>query len=78
MKQPPSIMDAAPWFIPLFCFLAGYYLNTIIEVKIKNQGLNHENKHQSASRVRETGLLQFPGSYHPALHQLGNNSSFGH
>jgi len=31
-----GIMDyAVPWFIPLFCFLAGYFLNTVIEVSIK-------------------------------------------
>ncbi len=35
MKKPLGIISyAAPWFIPLFCFLAGYYLNTVVEVKI--------------------------------------------
>ncbi len=34
--KPIGITDyIAPWFIPLFCFLAGYYLNTVIEVKVK-------------------------------------------
>lgn len=34
MNKPIGIMDyVAPWFIPLFCFLAGYFLNTVIEVK---------------------------------------------
>ncbi|MFM6204995.1 hypothetical protein [Planktothrix sp.] len=34
--KPTGIMDyAAPWFIPLFCFLAGYFLGTVIQVKIE-------------------------------------------
>ena len=34
--KPTGIMDyAAPWSIPLFCFLAGYFLGTVIQVKIE-------------------------------------------
>lgn len=53
--KPTGIMDClAPWFIPLFCFLAGYYLNTVIEVKIKpvTSLEKHENYHQYLSKVR--------------------------
>ncbi|MBD2483517.1 hypothetical protein [Planktothrix sp. FACHB-1365] len=35
MNKPKGIIDyLSPWFIPLLCFLAGYFLNTVIEVKV--------------------------------------------
>jgi hypothetical protein len=34
--KPQGIIDYLfPWFIPLFCFLAGYFLGTVIQVKIE-------------------------------------------
>ena len=48
MSKPIGIVDyVAPWFIPLFCFIAGYFLNTVIENRI-----NHENYHEYLSGVR--------------------------
>ena len=33
--KPQGIVDyLSPWFILLFCFLAGYFLNTVIEDRI--------------------------------------------
>ncbi len=34
--KPKGIIDySLPWFIPLFCFIAGYFLGSTIEVKIR-------------------------------------------
>jgi hypothetical protein len=52
--KPTGIMDyVAPWFIPLFCFFAGYFLNTVIEVRINSvTGFwNHENYYRDLSQL---------------------------
>lgn len=34
--KPKGIVDYLfPWFIPLFCFLSGYFLGTVIKVDVK-------------------------------------------
>lgn len=34
--KPQGIVDyLSPWLIPLFCFLSGYVLGTVIQIEIK-------------------------------------------
>jgi len=36
MKKPIGLTDyIAPWFIPLFMFLAGFFLSQIVQIKVE-------------------------------------------